>query len=427
MSPTFEIKGWCPSAHRPMESGDGLLIRAKSKESALTSAQLHVVADISKDCGNGLFDLTQRAQLQLRGMRPETLEDARRRLQAHELYFPAQDSLLDILSGGFRGISALAAFDVNALIDELSRVKEKDESLHALPPKFLLSVDAGGGRTLADAQADIRIEAIDATRATVCIAGAPGFGAIVAAEEVAATAVALMRAFVTLRAERPAELRRMRHIVAAFGLDAVLRQAGVAMEPYEWRAQLSAHAVLGVKQEENVISLGVAAPFGRWRANELEALADLAMDRGHGQLAPTHWRVFLIPAPDLESAQLMLDAARALDLIVSGDDPRLAVVACPGAPECSQAQGQTRAALARLAPLAQKLAGRDGVGLHVSGCPKACARPGVAPVTLVANNGRFDLVENGKAGDAPRLEGLDIDAVESALRARIEEHLCPTH
>jgi precorrin-3B synthase len=426
MSPAFEIKGWCPSAHRPMESGDGLLIRAKSKQSVLTLAQLRAIADIAKDCGNGLVDLTQRAQLQLRGLRPATLEDARRRLQAHELYFPAQDSLVDILSGGFRGISSLAAFDVNALIVELSRVKEKDERLRALPPKFLVSIDTGGGRTLADAQADIRIEAIDENRAAVCVAGAPGRGAILAAEDIAATTIALMRAFVTLRVERPAELRRMRHIVAAFGLDAVLREAEVAMEPYDWRAPISAHAVLGVKQEENFISLGVAAPFGRWGANELATLADLAGANGVDLVTPTHWRVFLISARNHEAARLMLDAARAQGLIVSGDDPRLSVVACPGAPECPQAQGETRGALARLAPLAQKLAGDDGVGLHISGCAKGCARPNSAPVTLVANGGGFDLVEQGRANDAAISKGLDADAIERALAARAKEYRCPT-
>lgn len=426
MSPTPEIKGWCPSAHRPMESGDGLLIRAKSKQSTLTSSQLRVVAETAAVCGNGLVDLTQRAQLQLRGLRAQTLDEARSRLQSHELYSPAQGALVDILSGGFCGISALTAFDVNAIIAELRVLEARDARLRELPPKFLISVDAGGGRTLADAQADIRIEAIDATRAAVCIAGAPGFGVIVPAEEVAAATIALMRAFVTLRAEKPSELRRMRHVVGAHGLDVVLRQAGRVMQPYKSRAPVSAHAVLGVKQEGSFISVGVAATCGRWRAHELATLADVIATQGVDLLEPTHWRVFIIPANSLDAAQHILAAAHALDLIVSGDDPRLAVAACPGAPECSQGRGKTRAALARLAPLAQKLAGRDGVGLHISGCAKGCARPRATPITLVAHDGAFDLVYDGRASDAPQMRALDIAAVECALKARAKEHICPT-
>jgi precorrin-3B synthase len=426
MSPAFEIKGWCPSAHRPMESGDGLLIRAKSKQSALTSTQLRAVAEISAVCGNGLIDLTQRAQLQLRGLSMATLDAARRRLEESALFFPAEDSLVDILFGGFIGVSAAAAFDVNALVQTLSHVKERDEALRALPPKFLISIDMGGAVTLADAQADIRIEAIDAARAAVCVAGAPNVGVIVVADEIPPTVEKLMRAFVALRAERPCDSRRMRHVVAMLGIDALLREAGLEMAPYQWRTPVSLHSVLGARQAGSVVFVGLAAPCGRWRANQLSALVHLAEEHGAGRLAPTHWRAFLLSARDADAAQKMLDAARALDLIVSADDPRLAVVACPGAPECSQARGETRAALARLAPLAQKIAGDDGVGLHVSGCAKGCARPGSAPVTLVANNGGFDLVEKGGASDAPVLRGLDIDAVESALSARVKEAICPT-
>jgi precorrin-3B synthase len=425
MPPGFEIKGWCPSAHRPMESGDGLLIRARPTHARLASKQLRAVAEISASCGNGRVDLTQRSQLQLRGLTPSTLDEARRRLQAHELYHPARDSLVDILQGGYMGLGAPSAFDANALALALSHVRENDAALRALPPKFLISIDTRGV-TLADAQADIRIEAIDAARAAICVAGAPDRGAIVAAEDAPETARKLMRAFMALRAERPLQLRRMRHVVSALGLDPVLREAGLDMQPYKWRAPVSPRSAFGAREEAGFAFVGVAAPFGRWRAHELAALADLAESHGDGVLAPTHWRLFMIGAYDLRAAQRMLQAARALDLIVSADDPRLAVVACPGAPECPQARGETRTALARLAPLAQKLAGKDGVGLHISGCAKGCARPGAAPVTFVANEGRFDLVDNGGASDAPVSRGLDIDAVERALSARAEECKCPT-
>ena len=45
-------------------------------------------------------------------------------------------------------------------------------------------------------------------------------------------------------------------------------------------------------------------------------------------------------------------------------------------------------------------------------------------MTLVLNNGHFDLVDHGRANDTPHLRGLTIDAAESALAARAEEYLC---
>jgi precorrin-3B synthase len=425
MPPSYEIKGWCPSTHRPMASGDGLLIRAKSQQPGLTSAQLRAVADVATTCGNRLVDLTQRAQLQLRGLGEATVGEARRRLQEQALFSPEKIAPVEIVSAPCIGVDA-PALDANALIEALSHSFEDDPALRALPPKFLIVLDAGARGLLAEVSADIRIEALDAERAAVCVAGAPDRGVIVSASDVAATVHKLARAFATLRAERPFELRRMRHLVSALGLDALLHEAKLEMQPYKWRAPVSLHSVLGVLRNTPIVSVGVAAPFGRWTAGDLAALADLAEKCGDGVLAPTHWRVFLIPARGAEAAQRILDAARALGLIVSHDDARLSVVACPGAPECPQARGETRGALARLAPLAQKLAGKDGVGLHISGCEKGCARPKSAPVTLVANDGRFDLVDQGGASDAPALKGLDIDAVEAALTARAKETICPT-
>ena len=35
----FEIKGWCPSALRPMQSGDGLVVRVRPRGGRLSAEQ----------------------------------------------------------------------------------------------------------------------------------------------------------------------------------------------------------------------------------------------------------------------------------------------------------------------------------------------------------------------------------------------------
>jgi precorrin-3B synthase len=114
-----------------------------------------------------------------------------------------------------------------------------------------------------------------------------------------------------------------------------------------------------------------------------------------------------------------LDAA---GLVTDPDDPRRAVVACPGRSGCASGSVDTRAAatsLARLAP------GGRGVVLHVSGCPKGCARPSPTAVTLVGRDGRFDLVLDGRADGVPVLSHLDPvsahAAVADALARRKDE------
>jgi precorrin-3B synthase len=68
----FAIKGWCPSALRPMPSGDGLVVRLRPRGGRLSSAQAAGVAGLSARHGNGLLDLTGRANLQIRGVSEES-------------------------------------------------------------------------------------------------------------------------------------------------------------------------------------------------------------------------------------------------------------------------------------------------------------------------------------------------------------------
>ncbi len=72
------IKGWCPGALRPMLSGDGLVVRLRPYGGRLDAKQAAGIADLAARYGNGLIDLTSRANLQIRGVsecgHPELLD-----------------------------------------------------------------------------------------------------------------------------------------------------------------------------------------------------------------------------------------------------------------------------------------------------------------------------------------------------------------
>ena len=64
----WEIKGWCPGALRPMQSGDGLVVRIRPPMGRLTPQQAQAIAKAAETHGNGIIDLSARANLQLRGV-----------------------------------------------------------------------------------------------------------------------------------------------------------------------------------------------------------------------------------------------------------------------------------------------------------------------------------------------------------------------
>ena len=99
----------------------------------------------------------------------------------------------------------------------------------------------------------------------------------------------------------------------------------------------------------------------------------------------------LTPAAD----GALVAAADGLGLVTDAADPRLAVVACSGAPACAAAHLATRGLAARIAARRPVLPG--GALLHLSGCAKRCAQPAGAAVTLVGTAAGAEVTGEGVA------------------------------
>jgi len=409
------VKGWCPGALTPMLSGDGLLMRAKILGSRLDLAQASEIAAIARDCGNGRIDLSQRAQLQLRGVTEETHGAAMARLDAIGLLArdPWREAALNILASPAAGVA-------DALTARLAAALTRDELHRRLPAKFLFLIDDGGPLGLAGVAADIRLERHGDGIAVVAD-GARDVAAICAADAAVDAAASLAQAFVAFRKERAFERRRMRAMVGEIGVEPLFRAAGLDASPYRSDCVSSCVAdALAPRARGESGVLCVAAPFGRMTAAQFAGLVDAARRAGCSELRLTPWRAIAAPLSGADAATQLREVARDFGFIVEPDDPRLAIVACPGAPECSQAQGETRTDIERLAPLARRLA-PHGVGVHVSGCAKGCALPFPAPATLIAGaHGGFDLVFDGEAGAAPMGFGRNLSEIEALLGARLE-------
>lgn len=63
-----KVKGWCPGAYRPMQSGDGLVFRVRPVKAEITAQQAVGLAELALRFGSGIIDLTNRANVQIRGV-----------------------------------------------------------------------------------------------------------------------------------------------------------------------------------------------------------------------------------------------------------------------------------------------------------------------------------------------------------------------
>ena len=372
----FEIKGWCPSALRPMLSGDGLVVRLRPRGGRLSSEQAAGIAELSARHGNGLIDLTGRANLQIRGVREQSHEpliDGLGRLGLVDAV-PYAETQRNVLVSPFWNDGD----DVPSLAAELEEALAKRPL--GLPEKFGFAVDCGKSRVLAQSPADIRIERGQDDGLIVRADGAPG-GRIVARAGAIEAVLSLAERFVASGGVKNGRGRMAAHLAAA-GFAETL--AG-----YSRPAPTAPLPAPGV--HEGGALLGLA--FGQLRSGTLAFLATLA--RG---LRVTPWRmVFLEGLGELPSHQ---------GLVTHAHDPTLRVIACTGAPVCPEARAETRTLAAALAPHIP-----EGTRLHVSGCAKGCAHPGAVPITLVGTAQGFDLVRDGSARDVPVMRGLNRESI----------------
>jgi precorrin-3B synthase len=373
----FAIKGWCPGALRPMRSGDGLVVRIRPHGGRLSQAQAIGIAELAERFGSGLMDLTNRANLQIRGVSDEGHAPLIEELARLDLID------VDADSEALRNI-VVAPLWVRG--DETARLAvELELALAArrlaLSVKFGFAVDCGAERALADTSADIRIERDSAGGLIVRADGAP-HGRPVARSDAVAAALDLAEWFIASGGVTDGRRRMAPHLAAGAKLPDALSGAA---EP----AQMMSSPCPGLQAGGALVGL----PFGQLRARTLHATAGSA-----DGLRLTPWRMIFA-----EGLQTMPDGD---GLVTRADDPILRVIACSGAPSCKEAHAATRELAAALAPHVAA-----DSRLHVSGCTKGCAHPSPAPITLVATAHGFDLVRDGSARDAPVLRGLDRDSI----------------
>lgn len=348
----IEIKGWCPGALRPMDSGDGLLVRVKPRGSTLTLGQAEGVAEIAARLGNGHIDLTRRANLQIRGLRRQSLDGLHRRLDRLGLLDPdvETEAARNIMVGPFAGAEG------RAIASALTAALAADCRLAAkLPSKFGWLVDAAGPLSIIGERADVALCLLaDGVALRV---GGKWLG--IAGRD-AAIPLAVAAAQAHLEGRRAPTLAKI----------------DVLPVPGSWKLGRVADA------------FGVAVPFGRLEASQLRGLVALASKAGASELRLTSWRAVYVDAA--------IGGADKLGLIVDEADPLLRIDACPGRPACLSASVDTRRDARRIAAM-----GFTG-SVHLSGCAKGCARSSAADLVLVGSRGRYGVVRNGSARDLPQ-------------------------
>jgi precorrin-3B synthase len=151
---------------------------------------------------------------------------------------------------------------------------------------------------------------------------------------------------------------------------------------------------------DGTIALGVGLAFGHTHADALAELVRVAARHGARAVRPAPGRTLLLTGVSALNARDLIAAAEQLGFVVRADDPRRRIVACPGAPACASGMIPARAIASALAPALAR-SERNGIVVHISGCPKGCAHPLPAALTVVGTPQGCGVVRGGPAGETP--------------------------
>lgn len=349
MSPVpYSRRGACPALQAPMATGDGILARL-APPTPPTPDGIRALCTLARTHGNGVIEVTQRGNLQTRGL-----------TEASAPVFATEAIALGIASpdGLPVLVDPLAGDDTRALA---RAIREGARGL-VLAPKMSVIVDTGTALHLDGLTADVRLRMVD--RTFHLGVGKTWLGAV--ADPVAAV-LAQLRAIAALGP-------------TARGRD--LKVSGTTPPPARPRAEaLGAHGDV----------VGIGLPFGAIDADALDALAE-----GCGARAIVGAAPYALLLVGVEPSVVAL--ADRLGFVTDPKDPRRFVIPCAGAPACASAFWPTRD---RAAAVAEACAGAIGpdVIVHLSGCGKGCAYPWTAPLVVVGDADGLGIVVNGKAGD----------------------------
>ena len=379
------VRGACPGLSDPMPTGDGLLVRLTPNRH-IDPVAFVVLCALAQQHGNGVMEVTARGNLQVRGLTS----------QSAPLFADAIAALRVASTARVPVLTDPLPEDPDALIDATAIAAALTDALELrrlnLAPKVSIAIDGGGRLHLDAVPVDIRLRALGA-RLHVAF-GDEALGTIALRD---ATQVTI----------------RLLELIAAHGPAArakdVLRKAGVApvrsavAEHIEGASTPPTRRVaepIGLHPlRDGKLALGVALAFGQADGEALSRLASAMREHGARALRPAPGRALLVIGLEPDGAERAAATAQQLGFITRANDPRRRIAACAGKPACASAYLPTRALAAEIAP---HLPRRDGtIVLHISGCPKGCAHPAAAALTVIGDARGAGIVRDGTAAAKP--------------------------
>ncbi len=372
----------------------------------LTSDQLRVIAGISTRYGRDVADVTDRQNIQLHWIRIEDVPAIWAALEGAGMTTAEAcgDTPRVILGCPLAGVDGDEVIDATPVIEETVRRYVGDTSLSNLPRKFKSAISGCADHCTLHEINDIAFVGVVHPELgagyDLWVGGGLStnpklgvrLGTFVTPGRVAEVWHGVASLFRDYGYRRMRTRARLKFLVADMGpewvratlekeyLTAPLPDGPPPAPPRnEGRDHIGVH-----QQTDGRLAVGFAPRAGRLTGTALTAVADLSDRFAAGRIRATTTQKLVILDVDPARADELEAELTTLDLVVRPSVFRRGTMACTGIEFCKLAIVETKA---KAGSLIDELERRlpdftEPIGIHVNGCPNACARFQVADIGL---------------------------------------------
>ena len=398
----------------------------------LTSAQLRVIAEVTKKHARNLADITTRQNIQLHWLTIDGLIDVVDALTAVGLSPKGAcgDVVRNVTGCPLAGIDGHEIIDASPLAVEIAHKLTANPEFYNLPRKFKISVTGCPLWCSYPEINDVALTAIQRTAEgkeagteeigyTLRVGGGlstephiavriPAFIRQDQAYQVVHATVEIFREQQELRENRTRA--RMKYLFMRHGwtaesfLEALESKLGYKLDPSPVSEDIVPDDVyrdhIGVtpQRQPGLSSVGVSVLNGRLSGDQLQQLAELAERYGSGELRATIMQnILIVNVPNERAAELVI-ALNSMGLQVEVSAFWRGAIACTGTEFCKLAIAETKAFNKWLVgEMEERLPGFDQqIKLHVTGCTNSCGQHWIADIGLEGKK----IKKDGKLVDA---------------------------
>lgn len=411
---------WWALAHDKPKTGT-FMVRVKVAGGLVSAAQLRALARITNEYGRGDAELTSRQGIQLHWVQLAKLPEVMNEIEAAGLTTNGGegDTVRNITGCPVAGLTADEPFDVTPVIREVADHFYGNPDFSNLPRKHKYTIAACAAQCNAPEISDVALLAVErdgregfALRIGGGMTNTPrisrDIGVFVPREQTVEVLEAVTNAWqrdLRYRISRAkARIKFMMDDYGPGGMRTKIEEAlgrrledGAAPEQQVDADHLGVHP----QRQPGLVYIGVSVPVGRITGDKLATLADLVDGYG-GDVRFTRQQNFILANVPVERVEDVKATLREIGYDLDRGRAFGRSLACTSHQFCNYSVAETKGKLDEMLVELTDHYGAErlgDLGIHMDGCPHACAQHWIGEIGLQGTTTKLDTGERVEAYD----------------------------